>query len=89
MSAAKERIEVRVDAALKESVDRAASIRGTTSAAFIKSTLRDAADRVIDSERRIALESESWERVCAMLDDEPAPISEMVDLFRRQSVFKD
>ncbi|WP_405219165.1 DUF1778 domain-containing protein [Agrococcus sp. Ld7] len=88
MSVAKERIEVRVDADLKESVDRAASIRGTTAAAFIKSTLRDAADQVIDSERRVALEEASWERVRAMLDEEPAPIPEMVELFRRKSVFE-
>ncbi|MDR1387908.1 MAG: DUF1778 domain-containing protein [Propionibacteriaceae bacterium] len=67
------RLDLRLTDAQKTRVERAAALRGSTTAGFAVASLLDAAAAVIADESEIALSEEIWVEFTAALD---APDSE-------------
>lgn len=66
-----DRIEFRATEELKELFEQAASISGLTVSAFIKMAGRKVADEVIESERTLRLQAESYAKIVDLLSNPP------------------
>jgi len=90
MSAAKnDRIDLRMTAAQKAEIERAAAISGRTLTDFSVSVLVREAEEVIHRERDLSMSQEAWDAFSEVLDRPARSIDALADLLRRPSVFVD
>ncbi|MEX0152890.1 DUF1778 domain-containing protein [Microbacterium sp. LMI1-1-1.1] len=83
------RIELRVTAAQKESIEAAAAISGRTVTAFSADVLTERAEEVIQQDRQLRVEAEAFDAFLAVMDRPARSVEGLQDLFRRTSVFVD
>lgn len=68
MTTTASRLDLRVDAAAKERITRAASLRGQPVSAFVRDTVLREADKVVAAELTVTLSAEESRRFLAVLD---------------------
>lgn len=68
MTTTASRLDLRVDAAAKERIARAASLRGQPVSAFVRDTVLREADKVVAAELTVTLSAEESRRFLAVLD---------------------
>jgi len=83
------RIELRVTAAQKEAIEKAAAIEGRTVTAFSADVLTQRADEVIQHDRRMRVDAYAFDAFVAVMDDPAREVEGLRDLFGRPSVFVD
>jgi len=71
--AKKERLELRLSADSKASIETAASLRRVTVSQFVAESAIERAETVIQENSRIKLTEESWNKVMHAIDSMPAP----------------
>ena len=64
-------------------IREAADLEDTTVTAFVLETVTTRAQRVLKQHRDLTLSNEAFDRFIAELDKPPAPVAELVDLFKR------
>ena len=79
------RIDLRVDAATKHMVERAADLLGQTVASFSVSKLTVAAQEVIDKYERVRLSDRDRDRFLEILDQEEQPNAALLKAAKRHS----
>jgi uncharacterized protein (DUF1778 family) len=77
------RLEVRVTPEQGALIREAADLEDTTVTAFVLETVTTRAQRVLKRHRDLTLSNEAFDRFIAELDKPPAPVEELVDLFKR------
>ena len=63
-------------------IREAADLEDTTVSAFVLETVTTRANRVLRQHRDLALSNDAFDRFMAELDKPPAPVDELVALFR-------
>jgi len=76
------RLEVRVTPEQGALIREAAELEGTTVSAFVLETVTTRAQRVLKHHRDLVLSNEAFDRFMAELDKPPAPVNELVALFK-------
>lgn len=76
------RLEVRVTPEQGALIREAADLEDTTVSAFVLDTVTTKANRVLKRHRDLVLSNEAFDRFMAELDKPPAPINELVALFK-------
>ncbi|MFT4030117.1 MAG: DUF1778 domain-containing protein [Protaetiibacter sp.] len=84
-----DRIEIRLTADQKRTIERAATISGRSVTDFSITLLLEEASEVIRQDRELRVSVRAWETFNEILDRPAKPIAELADLFRRPSVFTD
>ena len=79
----KDRMHLRLDAASKDKLERAAAYEETTVSRFVLANAVAAAERVIDSHERVVLSAVDWEAFHDALLDPPAPNAALREAARR------
>ena len=79
----KDRMHLRLDAASKHKLERAAAYEETTVSRFVLANAVAAAERVIDSHERIVLAAEDWEAFHDALLAPPEPNAALREAVRR------
>jgi uncharacterized protein (DUF1778 family) len=64
-------------------IREAADLEDTTVTAFVLETVTTRAQRVLKQHRDLTLSNEAFDRFIAELDKPPAPVDELVELFKR------
>ncbi|MGA3220324.1 MAG: DUF1778 domain-containing protein [Acidimicrobiales bacterium] len=77
------RLEVRVTPEQGALIREAADLEDTTVTAFVLETVTTRAQRVLKQHRDLTLSNEAFDRFIAELDKPPAPVDELVELFKR------
>lgn len=83
------RIELRVTAAQKETIERAAAISGRTVTAFSAEVLTKRAEEVIQQDRQLRVDAEAFDAFQAIMDQPARSIEGLRDLMTRKPVFAD
>lgn len=83
------RIELRVTAAQKETVEAAAALEGRTVSEFSSDALLERAQDVIRRERQLRVEAEHLDEFLTILDRPARGLDGLRDLLARPSVFVD
>ena len=76
------RLGVRLTPAEKEVIDRAATLGGTSTADFVRSTILAASERVVRAHRVLALTSEGAEAFVEAMTNPPEPNEDLRALAR-------
>ena len=76
------RLEVRVTPEQDALIREAADLEDTTVSAFVLETVTARASRVLRHHRDLVLSNEAFDRFMAELDKPPAPVNELVALFK-------
>lgn len=84
-----DRIEIRLTADQKRTIEQAATISGRSVTDFSVPLLVEEAAEVIRQDRELRMSAQAWETFNEILDRPAKPIAELADLFRRPSVFID
>ena len=84
-----ERIEIRLTADQKRTIEQAATISGRSVTDFSVTLLLDEASEVIRQDRELRMSAEAWGAFNEILERPATPIEELAELFRRPSVFTD
>lgn len=84
-----ERIEIRLTADQKRTIEQAATISGRSVTDFSVTLLLDEAREVIRQDRELRMSAEAWGAFNEVLDRPAKPVEELAELFRRPSVFTD
>ncbi len=79
----KDRMHLRLDAASKYKLERAAAYEETTVSRFVLANAVAAAERIIDSHERIVLSAEDWEAFHDALLAPPEPNAALREAVRR------
>ncbi len=77
------RLEVRVSPEQGALIREAADLQGTTVTAFVLETVTTRANKVVKQHRDLTLSNQAFDRFIAELDKPPAPVDELVELFKR------
>lgn len=83
------RIEIRLTADQKRTIEQAATISGRSVTDFSVPLLVDEATEVIRQDRELRMSAQAWDTFNEILDRPAKPIAELAELFRRPSVFID
>lgn len=83
------RIEIRLTADQKRTIEQAATISGRSVTDFSVPLLVNEAAEVIRQDRELRMSAQAWDTFNEILDRPAKPIAELADLFRRPSVFID
>lgn len=83
------RIELRVTAAQKETIERAAAISGRTITAFSAEVLTERAEEVIQQDRQLRVDAAAFDAFQAIMDQPARPLAGLRDLMTRPPVFSD
>ncbi len=83
MTAPTKRLEVRLDAADKKLIERAAQLRRETMTAFVLRNAREAARETLRREQVTTVPSDFYDQMIASLDAQPAPNGALTDAARR------
>lgn len=84
-----DRIEIRLTADQKRTIEQAATIAGRSVTDFSVPLLVDEATEVIRQDRELRMSAQAWDTFNEILDRPAKPITELAELFRRTSVFID
>ncbi|QEO08784.1 DUF1778 domain-containing protein [Protaetiibacter larvae] len=84
-----DRLELRLTAQQKRTIEQAATISGQSVTEFSVPRLVEEATEVIRQERELHMSAEAWEAFNAVLDRPAAPVARLAELLRRPSVFTD
>lgn len=84
-----DRLELRLTAEQKRTIEQAATISGRSVTDFSVPVLIDQANEVIRRERELRMSSDAWRAFAEILDRPAKPIAELAQLLRRPSVFTD
>lgn len=84
-----DRIEIRLTADQKRTIEQAATISGRSVTDFSVTLLLEEASEVIRQDRELRMSTQAWDLFNEILDRPAKPIAELADLFRRPSVFTD
>jgi len=76
------RLEVRVTPEQGALIREAADLEDTTVSAFVLETVTTRANRVLKHHRDLVLSNEAFDLFMAELDKPPAPVNELVALFK-------
>ena len=79
----KDRVQLRLDAASKRKLERAAAYEETSVSRFVLANAVAAAERVIDSHERVVLSAADWEAFHDALLDPPEPNAALMKAARR------
>jgi uncharacterized protein (DUF1778 family) len=83
VKARREQLNIRASATQRETIDRAAKIRGRTRTDFIlDAAMRDAEEVLLD-QRVFRLSADQFDRFCELLDHPPAPNAKLRELMRQ------
>ena len=82
-----ERIEIRLTADQKRTIEQAAIISGRSVTDFSVTLLLEEASEVIRQDRELRMSSDAWQAFNDILERPAKPIEELAALFRRPSVF--
>lgn len=83
------RIEVRVTAAQKETIETAAAIEGRTVTDFSTDALTERAEEVIQRDRQLRVDAEHFDAFLAILDRPARSVEGLRELMTRKPVFVD
>jgi uncharacterized protein (DUF1778 family) len=84
-----ERLELRLTAEQKRTIEQAATIAGRSITDFSVPVLIDQAMEVIREDRELHVSQETWEALNEILNRTAKAIPELAELLRRPSVFTD
>lgn len=84
-----DRLELRLTREQKAEIEQAATLSGRTVTDFSVSLLVREAEEIIRVERDLRMSRKSWESFNKILDRPAKPVSGLVDLLKRPSVFED
>jgi uncharacterized protein (DUF1778 family) len=82
-AARRHRLEVRVTPEQGALIREAADLEDSTVTAFVLETVTTRAQRVLKQYRDLTLSNGAFDRFIAELDKPPAPVDELVELFKR------
>jgi uncharacterized protein (DUF1778 family) len=83
-TARRHRIELRVSADQEALIRHAASLANQTVTAFVRGTATERATKLVEAQRTVTLENETFDRFYAALDDPATIVPELVELFRAE-----
>lgn len=83
------RLELRVTADQKETIEEAAAIEGRTVTDFSASVLVERAQEVIERERRLRVDAVRFDAFIEVMERPPRTVEGLRELLRRESVFVD
>ncbi len=78
------RIELRVSADQEALIRHAAGLANQTVTAFVLGTVTERATKVVEAQRTVTLENDTFDRFYAALDDPATIVPELVELFRAE-----
>ena len=84
-----ERIELRLTAEQKRTIEQAATISGRSVTDFSVPLLVEEASEIIREDRELRMSQEAWEAFNEILNRPAKSLSGLADLLRRPSVFVD
>ncbi|MGN6273106.1 MAG: DUF1778 domain-containing protein [Protaetiibacter sp.] len=84
-----DRLELRLTADQKRTIEQAATISGRSVTDFSVPLLLDGASEVIRQDRELRVSAEAWEAFNAVLDRPARSVAGLAELLRRPSVFTD
>lgn len=84
-----ERIELRLTADQKRTIEQAATISGRSVTDFSVPVLVEEASEVIRHDRELHLSAEAWDAFNEILDRPARSVAGLAELLRRPSVFTD
>jgi uncharacterized protein (DUF1778 family) len=79
----RDRMHLRLDAASKRKLERAAAYAEKTVSEFVLSQALEAADQVLEAHEQHVLSTADWEAFCKALDRPPRPNKALKQGFRR------
>ena len=83
------RIELRVTAAQKQTIEAAAAIEGRTVTDFSISVLAERAEQVIQRDRQVRVEAIQHDAFLVVMDRPAQDVEGLRELFSRETVFVD
>jgi len=83
------RVEFRVTAAQKETIETAAAIQGRSLTDFSADVLLERAQEVIQHERQLRVDAEHFDAFLSIMEQPARSIEELRDLMTRRPVFVD
>lgn len=83
------RIELRVTAAQKQTIERAAALSGRTVSAFSSEVLAARAEQVIQEDRQLRVDAEAFDAFQQVMDQPSRSLEGLRDLMTRKPVFSD
>ncbi|MCZ4302669.1 MULTISPECIES: DUF1778 domain-containing protein [Microbacterium] len=83
------RLEFRVTADQKETIEEAAAIEGRSVTDFSASVLVERAQEVIERERRLRVDAVRFDAFIEVMERPPRTVEGLRELLRRESVFVD
>lgn len=84
-----DRLELRLTSEQKSEIEQAAALSGRTVTDFSVTVLTREAEEVIRLQRELHLSKKSWDAFNEILDRPAQPVSGLIDLLKRPSVFTD
>jgi len=84
-----ERIELRLTALQKRTIEQAATLSGRSVTDFSVPVLVDQANEVIREDRELHMSDEAWDKFNKILDAPAQSLSGLASLLMRPSVFSD
>lgn len=84
-----DRLELRLTADQKRTIEQAATISGRSVTDFSVPLLLDGASEVIRQDRELRVSAEAWEAFNEVLDRPARSVAGLAELLRRPSVFTD
>ena len=80
------RLELRLEAARRQLLDRAAQALGMSTSAFVLEHATEAAQRALADQTRIVLPAEHWDAFLELLDRDEQPVEGLAALLAAPSV---
>lgn len=84
-----ERLAVRMTAVQKRTIERAAEVLGRNVSEFSVEVLTERAGEVLADRRLYGVDQTTWDAFVAQLDAPARPVTELVELLRRPTVFEE
>lgn len=84
-----DRLAVRLTAAQKRAIERAAEASGRNVTEFSVAVLVERAEELLADRRDFEVDRAGWDAFLAELSEPAKPVRELVDLLRRPSVFEE
>jgi uncharacterized protein (DUF1778 family) len=84
-----ERLAVRMTAGQKRTIERAAELLGRNVSEFSVEVLTEKAGEVLADRSHFGVDQATWDDFLARLDEPARPVKELVELFRRPTVFEE
>ncbi|GAA4174704.1 DUF1778 domain-containing protein [Gryllotalpicola koreensis] len=83
-----ERLDLRLTAEQKATIEQAASLEGTTAAGFTVAAVMERASEAIYRAKSLSLSAEAWDEFVEILDSRPAVPAPILELLSTPSVLE-